>query len=120
MAVASTQGLMFYFCGYMLSKEEENFIKYWETDRLRRKKLVRKLAMGLPLAVLIVVAILVNLFSGWHKEADMEVRSNGSLILIIIIAAILIVVFITVFSERHKWDINEQRYQELLGRHNKE
>lgn len=74
------------------------------------------MAVGLPLSVLLVVAIFVNFFSGWYKRADMEIRSSSSLVLILIIAAMLIVAFMTVFSEKHKWDINEQRYQELLSR----
>ena len=114
MAVASTEALMFYFCRHMLSEEEKNFIVYWEYNRTRKKKILRQLAVGLPLSVVLVIAIFINFFSGWYKRADMEIRSSASLILVVVIAALLIVVFTTVFSVRHKWDINEQRYQELL------
>jgi len=103
----------------MLTEEEKRFIASWETERLRKKKLLRQLSVGLPLSVVLVIAIFLNFFSGWYKRADMEIRSNSSLILVLVIAALLIVVFTTVFSVRHKWDLNEQRYQELKAKQNR-
>jgi len=103
----------------MLTEDEEKFIASWEVDRLRKRKLLRQLSIGLPLSVVLVVAIFVNFFSGWYKKADMAIRSSSSLILVLVIAAVLIVVFTTVFSVRHKWDLNEQRYRELLAKKDK-
>lgn len=100
----------------MLTEEERQFVRYWKDNRLRRKKGFRMIAFGLPVAIVVVVAILVNFFSGWYKKADMEIRSNGSLVLVVLVAAILIVIFTTLFSAHHKWEINEQRYRELLNR----
>lgn len=100
----------------MLTDEEKQFIVFWEENRARKKKVLRQLAIGLPLAVFLVIAIFVNFFSGWYKRADMEIRSSTSLVLVLMIAAVLIVVFVTVFSVRHKWDINDQRYRELLAK----
>lgn len=98
----------------MLTKEDEGFIKYWEEQRLHKKRFLRKLSIGFPFATLVAGAILVNVVSGWYKKADMEVRSQGSLILVVIIALLAIVVFITIFAAHHKWDQNEQHYLELL------
>jgi membrane protein YdbS with pleckstrin-like domain len=103
----------------MLTENEKKFIASWEIDRLRKKKVLRQLSVGLPLSVVLVIAIFANFFSGWYKRADMEIRSNSSLILVLVIAALLIVVFTTVFSVRHKWDLNEQRYHELLAKKDK-
>jgi uncharacterized membrane protein len=100
----------------MLTPDEEKFVEYWEANRLSRKKVLRQLYVGLPFASLMVIAIVVNFLSGWHKRADMEIRSNSSLVLVVVIAGILIVVFTTVFSVRHKWDMNEQLYRELLAK----
>ena len=101
----------------MLTEEENGFIGYWENNRLRKKKLWRQLSLGLPLGVVLVIAIFVNLFSGWYKRAEMEMKKEDpSLILVLLVAALLIVAFIVVFSARHRWDINEQRYRELLSR----
>ena len=43
-------------------------------------------------------------------------KADASLILVLVAAAILIAIFVVIFSVRHKWDINEQRYRELLAR----
>ena len=103
----------------MLTPDEEKFIEYWEANRLSRKKVLKQLYVGLPFAALLVIAILVNFLSGWYKRADMEIRSNSSLILVVVIAGIAIVVFTTVFSVRHKWEMNEQFYRELMAKKEK-
>jgi len=100
----------------MLNKQDEDFLSYWSVQRQRKKQFLRKLSIGLPLAVLIVSAVMINFLSGWYAEADRIIRSNASVIIVVLIAVIAIVVFITVFSARHKWDQNEQHYHELLKR----
>src|SRR5689334_8967260 len=99
----------------MLNDRDLAFIKYWEDNRLRKKKVIRQLAVGLPLATILVIAIFFNLFSGWYKRADMvRNEEKPTLILVLLIAALLIVVFVVIFSARHRWDMNEQQYRELL------
>ncbi|MFL5772979.1 MAG: hypothetical protein ACJ75F_07470 [Flavisolibacter sp.] len=98
----------------MLTKDEEDFLRYWSDQRTRKKQFYRKLSIGLPLGALIVVAIMVNMLSGWYKKADMEIHRDSSLVLVVLIAGIAIIIFISVFSVRHKWDQNELHYQELL------
>ncbi len=105
----------------MLTEQERQFIDYWEQNRMRRKRVVRNLAVGLPLASVLVIATFVNFFSNWYKKAELErneqlQQHNGSLLLVLIIACILIVLFITIFGARYKWDQYEQRYRELLSR----
>ena len=107
----------------MLTQDESRFIEYWEANRLRRKKFSKQLALGLPLGVVIVVGIFFSFLSGWHKQAEIEIRSQAqstpdysTIILVLIVAALLIVVFTAVFSARHKWDMHEQRYRELLAK----
>lgn len=101
----------------MLSEEDKRFIAYWEVNRVRKKKVIRQLSVGLPLSVALVIAITVNFFSGWYKRASIAMdKGQSSLILILILAALLIVAFVVIFSVRHKWDLNEQHYKELLAR----
>ena len=100
----------------MLSKNDEDFIKYWEIQRKKKSQFLRKLSIGLPLGVIIVVALVVNFLSCWYDKADMMLRQNSSVIIVVLIAALGIVVFITVFSARHKWDQNELHYQELMAK----
>jgi predicted PurR-regulated permease PerM len=98
----------------MLTKEEEGFIGYWSGQRLRKKQFYRKFSIGLPLAMVLVVALMVNFLSGWYDKADQVLRNNSSIILVVLVAVIAIVVFIALFSVRLKWEQNEQYYQELL------
>ncbi len=100
----------------MLSKQDQDFLRYWEANRLKKKKFLRQFSVGLPLSVLIVAVLFVNILSGWYKRADMVIRSNSSVIIVVIIAAIGIAVFMTIFSSKHKWEQNEQRYQELISK----
>ena len=105
----------------MLTQEEQDFIKYWEANRLKRKKVFRQLALGLPLGALLAITIFVNFFSSWYKKAEMVrneavMKNQSSLILVLIVAALLIVVFVVIFSVKHKWDIQEQRYRELVSK----
>ena len=104
----------------MLSRKEEGFIEYWEENRLKKKKVFRQLSLGLPLGVVLVSTIFLNFFSGWYKRATIALKSeDASLILVLLAAAILIVAFIVIFSIRHKWEMNEQYYRELLARKEK-
>jgi hypothetical protein len=47
---------------------------------------------------------------------EMQYTAGPTLILVFIIAALLIVGFFVIFSARHSWDLNEQRYKELNAR----
>ena len=105
----------------MFTAEEKEFIAYWKANREKRKKVWNQLALGLPLAVVLILAIFINFFSNWYDKATIlrneEVRKHdASLILVLVAAALLITVFVVIFSVRHKWDINEQRYRELISR----
>lgn len=100
----------------MLTEEEKNFVEYWEYHRLKKRKVLKQLSVGLPLGVVIAAAIFINFFSGWDKRAQMVINSSPSVIIVLLIACLIIVVFITIFSVRHQWDLNEQRYKELLAR----
>ncbi|MBS0423992.1 MAG: hypothetical protein JSR71_06100 [Proteobacteria bacterium] len=104
----------------MLTEDEKKFMEYWEQNRKNRKQYLRKLSIGLPLGVLLVIAIFVNFFSGWDKRADLIMYAQPSLIYVLVGAALMIVAFIVIFSARFRWDSNEQRYQELAAKKNKE
>ena len=101
----------------MLNEEENGFIEYWENNRTKKKKVWRQLSVGLPLGVGLVVTILVNMLSRWHREAEKVInRESSSLLIVLIAAGLLIVAFIVIFSARHRWDLNEQYYRELLAK----
>lgn len=102
----------------MLTQEEQAFLDYWAAQRLRKKKTLKQFSIGLPMGVMIVLALFVNLLVGWHKKAAMVMQSHGSIIITVVVAAVGIVVFMTIFSRNHQWDMYEQRYQELLQKKN--
>ena len=99
---------------YMLTKEDENFIRYWSDQRQRKKQFLRKTSFGLPLGVFILLSLMVSMLSGWYQKADMVLHEYTSLIIVVLIAGLGIVFFITFFAAQHKWDMNELHYQELL------
>ncbi len=103
----------------MLNKEEIRFIEYWEQNRNRKKRLIWQLAAGLPLAALLAGGILITYFSRWYTRAVMLININSSGVLVVFVALVLIVVFMVVFSSKHKWDMNEQHYRELIAKKNK-
>ena len=100
----------------MLTEQENEFIRYWEENRLRKKRVSQQLSVGLPFAVFMVLAIFITIFSDWYTGAVAALRLDKRLVLILLIAVILIVIFIVIFSARHQWDMNEQHYRELISR----
>ena len=100
----------------MLNEEEEAFIKYWKANREKQKRGFRQFLLGIPIALLFVVPIALNFFSGWYKRAAMISGTSDFNPGILLLALLLILVFIAVFSRKFKWDQYEQRYTELLAR----
>ena len=103
----------------MLNEEESRFVEYWSKNRTKQKKFYKQLAIGLPVGVLFAAAIFINFTSGWYKRATMVFNaypSAKSLVIVLLLAIILIVVFVSVFSVKVKWEKYEQRYKELKGR----
>ena len=103
----------------MFSKEETDFIKKWEENPVKQKRFFKQIAMGLPIGVLFAVAMFLNFTSGWDKRVATVTKTYPgfkSLILVLLVAVLAIVVFISVFSVKVKWEKHEQRYRELLSR----
>lgn len=103
----------------MLTPDEQAFVDYWAVQRLRRKTIASRLTSGLPLSVLIVLVLFVSLFTGWYDRATAVLRTHSSVIIVVLVAAVGIVVFMSYFSAQHEWDQNEERYQVLLHRQRK-
>lgn len=95
----------------MLSAEEMDFVNWWEANRLKEKRVLKQLSIGLPLGLAFGFPILLSvMFRGWYKRMP---YISGTQLTIILIAVLLIVVFYAIFRMRFKWEINEQRYREL-------
>jgi hypothetical protein len=70
----------------MLSETQKAFLKYWEENRLREKKINKQLLLGLPIGLLFAIPVLILLFSGkfWYQRANMEANSQSSPVVLII------------------------------------
>ena len=97
----------------MLTQREKDFVRYWEANRLRRKKVVRQFLIGIPIGLLFVVPIAINFSSGWDRRAEMEANGSDFNPMVLVVALLLIVGVTAIFYQRHRWDQYEQRYQEL-------
>jgi integral membrane sensor domain MASE1 len=108
----------------MLTDDERRFVIYWKENRENEKKTLKQWLVGLPFGLLFGIPIIINFFSGWYKRANMDLNSQLSnrefSPLVLIIAFLLIVSFVAIFSKRHKWEMREQKYKELLAKQEKE
>lgn len=104
---------------HMLTPDEEKFLEYWQHNRDREKRTFRQLLIGLPLGLSFAVAIVAIFSSGWYERANM-VAYGGSSPLVFLLAIVLIIGFIAIFSKKHQWDMKEQQYRELLYKKGKE
>jgi protein-S-isoprenylcysteine O-methyltransferase Ste14 len=100
----------------MVTTEEEKFLVWWQANRVYKKKVLGYLAAGLPLGVIMAVTIFFTYFSNWYKRAVPLINMRPTGVLVVLIGLLLIIVFMVVFSARHKWEMHEQRYQELLSK----
>jgi hypothetical protein len=96
----------------MLTEEEEKFLIYWENNREKKTSFFSQSSVGLRVGLLIGIGIVLNYLSGWYTRATMVANSQSTPI-VLILAVILITIFCTVFFNRHKREMNEQRYLEL-------
>jgi hypothetical protein len=103
----------------MLTKQEKDFIIYWEKNREREKKILRQIFIGLPIGLLISGGIILSLDLDWYPRANMVANTSLNPY-ILIIAIIAIVVFTAIFHKKHEWNMKEQRYRELLYKKEKE
>ena len=101
----------------MLTQEEEKFLIYWEANREREISWKRQLSLVLPIGFVIAVAILANSMTGWYTRATMVANSQSTPI-VLFIAIVLIALFCSIFYKRHRWEINDQHYNELLYKKN--
>ena len=105
----------------MLNEQEKMFLEYWEANRLKEKKIMKQLLIGLPVGALFGVPIILMLILGrfWYKRADMEASSYLNPF-VLIMAVVIIIVFVAIFYKRHQWDMKEQQYLEMKARQQNE
>ncbi len=97
-------------------------MEYWRQNRSREKKVFRQLLVGLPLGLVFAVPIIINFSSGWNKRATMWASGHAedNTPVVLGVAALIILVFVAIFSKRHRWEMNEQSYLELEAKKKRE
>ena len=103
-----------------ISEDEKKFLAYWEQNRLKQKKLINQLLLGLPIGILFSVPLIVNFLMGkfWYKRADAVGVSQFSPT-VLVIAVLLIAVFVALFNRRFRWENLEQQYLEIKAKEKK-
>lgn len=101
-----------------MNSSDEKFIEYWESARIKEKKWLNQLALGLPLGLVFGLPILLSvLLRGWYKRMPFV---SGTQFTIILMACLGIAVFYAIFRMKFKWDMNEQHYRELLQKRDRD
>lgn len=94
-----------------MTDEEKDFMLWWEENRLKEKKLLKQMLIGLPLGLAFGFPILLSvMFRGWYKRMP---YISGTQLTVILIGLLLIIVFYALFRMYFKWDMREQQYLEL-------
>lgn len=101
-----------------MNEQEKRFVAYWEKNRMKEKDLICQLLTGLPIGLLFSLPIFFILFSSrwWYKRADMVANAQMSP-LVLSIAVFVIAVFFAILYKRHRWEMKEQQYREIISRH---
>lgn len=99
----------------ILSEQEQQYIEYWEKHRDKEKKVLNQLLIGLPLGIIFASPVLLSLFGRWYTRADMQANTKLNPA-ILLIAILLIVAFVAIFSRRHKWEMKEQQYRSFIAK----
>ena len=102
----------------MLSKENEEFLAFWSKNREKEKNSKRPFFVGLSTGFAIGIAIIAVLESGWYIRANMEANSRFNS-LVLLLAILLLSVFMAFMYRKFRWEMQEQRYMELLATKNK-
>lgn len=99
--------------------DDEQFFDYWTKNSLKQKSSSRAFLVGLSAGFAIGVGVIVTTFSGWFPRATMVANSKMSSV-VLFIAILLISVFIAVMYRKFKWEMQDQRFMEIIAKKNKQ
>lgn len=101
----------------MITKNEKEFMNWWEENREKERKISHKLLYGSPWGLIFALPVLLALiFHDWYKT--MIPISRGQVILVSI-TVLAIALFYALFKMQVKWEQNDQHYKELKLREKK-
>lgn len=95
----------------MLTKEEKDFVTYWENHREKENSFLNKMIYGGPWGLIFALPILVAvIFHDWYKRM---IPISKTQLVLIGLCVIGIAFFYAYFRQQVRWENNEQLYQEL-------
>ena len=101
-----------------MTEAEKDFMNWWEANRLKEKKLLKQMLIGLPIGVSFGFPILLSvMFRGWYTRMP---YISGTELTVIMIGVLLIVVFYAIFRMYFRWDMQEQDYLQLKEKERRE
>lgn len=102
----------------MLTKDELQFLEYWEKNREKEKRIFYQLAYGSPWGLVFALPVLIAvIFHDWYKNM---IPISKSQIILISVGVLAIAIFYAFFRMQVKWDYHEQLYKELKFKQSKE
>jgi hypothetical protein len=107
----------------MITEKEKQFLRYWEANRDNENQFLHKLLGGLPMAtmfgvpIILLVVVVRLFFPDWYMKIS---QTTPGMFISAIIAVLLIILFYSFFRMQYKWEMNDQLYQELKYKENKE
>ncbi|TAG32156.1 MAG: hypothetical protein EAZ35_00895 [Sphingobacteriia bacterium] len=97
---------------------DEQFLVYWGKNSEKEKSSKKAFLLGLSSGFAIGVCVLLCIFSGWYQRATM--LANSKMSASVLFTAIMgIAIFIAFIYRKFKWEMQDQRYREILARKNK-
>lgn len=101
----------------MLTKEEQDFVTYWESHRQKENSFLNKMIYGGPWGLIFAMPILLAvIFHDWYKRM---IPISKTQLILISLCVVAIAFFYAYFRQQVKWENNEQLYQELKNKEKK-
>ena len=97
---------------------DEDFVVYWQKNRQKEKSSAKSFMLGLSSGIAIGICVILTIYSGWYQRATMVAYSKMSGI-VLFLAITLIAVFIAFIYRQFKWEMQEQRYLEIISKKTK-
>ena len=107
----------------MITEKEKQFLRYWEANKANEDKFLNKILGGLPMAIIFGLPVILSVvvvrifFPDWYMKIS---QTTPGMFISAIIAVVCIVLFYSFFRMQYKWEMNEQLYQELKYKENRE
>jgi membrane protein YdbS with pleckstrin-like domain len=99
----------------MLTNDEETFLAWWPKNSEKQKNSFRPLLTGLSAGLILGISLIVILATGWDERATMVANSKLSSV-VFLLAILIISVFMAFLYRKFRWEMQEQRYLELLAK----